>query len=143
MKKNDGFYRAYAHGICKGKEGPMGIGLVVVNPEGQVIRQLSEWGHTGTKERAEYLAVVYALEEAYSADVLRVELRTDSELVVRQLDGEFQGEDIDLKDLHHSAASLLEAFESSRYVYWDREEMLQADTLARAGFDEDGAPKNS
>jgi ribonuclease HI len=122
MKKNDGFYRVYAHGVCPGDDEPMGIGAAVLSPEGQVIRRVSRWGHPGTKTRAEYLAVIIGLEQARAADVQDIEIRTDSELVVRHLNGEFQSDDFDLTFSHGEAVSELESFKHRRCRHIPEEE---------------------
>jgi ribonuclease HI len=113
----------------------MGNGYVIVDPRGKVIRHASRWGSLGTKAEAAYLAAGEGLIEAEAADATRVELYTDSEVVFRQLNGEFDGTNPNLRDLHRWVLSWLRSFKRGRCVYLGREESGQAERLASAAFD--------
>ena len=140
MNENDDFYTAYADGACRGNPGPMGMGALVINPRGRVVQRVSISGPSGTNNKAEYLAAIAALEAARAAGARRVELRMDSELVVRQLSGEYRVKNEGLKPLHEKASRLLRGFERWRCVHIGREANRRADRLANRALDQAGMP---
>jgi len=81
--------RIYTDGASKGNPGPMYIGIAIYKGK-ELVRTVSESVGTGTNNKAEYLAVVRALEEAEKIGADEVELRSDSQLLVRQLNGQYK-----------------------------------------------------
>jgi len=140
MSDNDGFYLAYADGACRGNPGPMGMGVLIVNPKGNVVHKQSDAMPSGTNNQAEYLAAIAALEQAQRLGARRVELRMDSELVVRQLIGQYSVKNAGLLPLYRRAAELLRTFERWRCVHIRRKDNWRADKLANKALDRAGEP---
>ena len=140
MSDNDGFHIAYADGACRRNPGPMGMGGLIINPEGKVIHRRYSAMPWGTNNQAEYLAAIAVLEQADRLGVRRLELRMDSELVVRQLTGEYSVKNEGLVPLYRRAAALLRSFERWRCVHISRKDNWPADRLANKALDQAGEP---
>ena len=87
----------HTDGACAGNPGPMGIGIVMWK-NGKKIKEISEYIGEGTNNIAEYSAVIWALEEAQKLGEKKVLIKTDSELFVKQLKGEYKVKSINLKE---------------------------------------------
>lgn len=92
-------------------------------------------GPGGTNNQAEYLAAIAALGAARDLGARRVELRMDSELVVRQLNGEYRVKNEGLQPLYERAQVLLRGFDDWRCVHVRREHNSEADRLANRALD--------
>ena len=137
MSDNDGFYVIYADGACRDNPGgPMGIGALIINPKGKIVCKLSSFVGLGTNNQAEYFAVILALKHARDVGAHRVELHMNSELVVRQLTGEYRVKNEDLQPLHQQALKLLRTFKRWRCVHTKREENSRAAKLAKKALDQ-------
>ncbi len=80
---------AYVDGGCHGSPGPSGIGVVIEKPDGEKLR-IARWiGHQDNNV-AEYVALLEALQHAIKLDAKRLQVFSDSELVVKQMKGEYQ-----------------------------------------------------
>lgn len=117
-------------GACSGNPGPMGGGAVV-HVEGGTPQVLSmAFGH-GTNNQAEYRALILGLRHALAAGVEDVVVKGDSELVLRQLKGEYKVRKEELKPLHAEASKLLRQFASFRLVWVPRAENAVADEASK------------
>jgi ribonuclease HI len=135
MIENDRLFVAYADGGCRGNPGPMGVGAIVYDPEGTVVRSISYSRPQGTNNQAEYLAAIAALEADHDAGARSVELRMDSELVVRQLNGEYRVKNKGLQPLYLRVQRLLRDFDHWRCVHVGRDDNVEADRLANEALD--------
>lgn len=88
-----------------------------------------------TNNEAEYRALLGGLEMALDMGVRRIEVRTDSELVARQVNGEYAVKKSNLKPLHRRAMELLGDFDEWRVVSIPREENQEADALVNEVLD--------
>jgi len=119
----------YTDGGSRGNPGASAIGAVVGEKE-----YFQSIGHA-TNNVAEYSAVVFALKKAKQlltkkvAKETNVELRTDSELLVRQLNGEYKIKDADLKPLFLDVWNLKLDFKSVQFVHITRDKNKKADSL--------------
>ncbi|MFH2105989.1 MAG: ribonuclease HI family protein [Candidatus Micrarchaeota archaeon] len=123
----------YTDGACSGNPGPMGIGYVI-HVSGKVEIKGSEAIGNGTNNIAEYSAVIKALEVAikeYKPD--KIELRADSQLIIRQLNGEYKVKDPKLKQLKAKIDALTNGI-SMKYVHIPREENKHADQLSKSAI---------
>ena len=84
---------AYTDGGARGNPGPAGIGAVLLNEKGQVVSEVSKYIGHATNNVAEYLAVVYALQEALYQKARCVVINTDSQLIARQISGKYKVKD--------------------------------------------------
>jgi len=118
-------------GACRGNPGPAGIGVVLEDASGRVLREVSEAIGPATNNVAEYRALLRGLEEARRLGAREVEVRTDSQLVARQLLGRYRVRDPELKSLFDSAQKSLQAFQRVVVRSVPRSENARADQLAR------------
>jgi len=118
-------------GACRGNPGPAGIGVVVEDASGRVLVEVSEPIGHATNNVAEYRALLRGLEEARRLGAREVEVRTDSELVARQLLGRYRVRDPHLKELFDAVQRSLAAFDRAAVRAVPRAENERADRLAR------------
>jgi ribonuclease HI len=120
----------YCDGASRGNPGPAGIGMVIATPGGDEVLAWGESIGRATNNVAEYRAVIAGLEKALALRVRSVHLLTDSELLVRQLNGEYQVKSAGLKPLHAEVQELLARFGGARVGHIPRAENARADALA-------------
>ena len=131
----------FTDGAARGNPGPAGIGVVIRNDAG-VLAQVADYIGKTTNNVAEYLAFIRGLEEAIDMGEKSVEVFCDSELLVKQINGEYQVKNEGLVPLYHHARSLIKKFKHCRVYYIPRGENKLADKLANQGIDRQTA-KNS
>ncbi len=122
-------------GASRGNPGPSAIGVVVKDAKGQVVREISEYIGKGTNNVAEYRALIRALEEAKALGARSVEIRSDSELLVSQLQGSYKVKSPDLGPLYLDVVRLLRDFDRHAVVKIPRGENAAADALANRALD--------
>lgn len=121
----------YTDGASRGNPGPAGLGVVVTNALGETVLQVSErLGHM-TNNQAEYWALIRGLEEALRLKPGRLQVRLDSELLARQLEGRYRVKSPGLRPLYERARALLGRFPSVTVRHLLREGNKEADRLAR------------
>jgi ribonuclease HI len=122
----------YIDGACSGNPGPAGIGVVIfLEGAKRPTRQLSVYLGEATNNIAEYLALVYALQEAVQLGCHVLTVRTDSELLVRQVEGRYKVRDGTLRILHGLVRRLMGVFQSVQLQHIPRTDNGAADRLAR------------
>jgi len=130
--------KVYIDGASRGNPGPSGIGIVVLNEEGKVIREYYEFlGPSYTNNQAEYIALMRALEicsTIFPKGVLHV--FSDSELLVNQLTGRYKVRSRNLKELFRSVRQRERSFSKVYYHHVSRELNKKADELANKAIDE-------
>jgi len=119
----------YTDGASRGNPGPSAIGVVIRDEQRRVIAKISEAIGRTTNNRAEYFALIAGLEEALRLGAERVDLRMDSELIVRQLTGKYRSKE--LKALYKQTHQLLLKFKSYSIQHIPRERNKEADALTR------------
>ncbi len=124
--------RIEVDGSSRNNPGPAGIGVRVVAQDGTVLREISRFVGIRTNNQAEYLALLQGLEVAREFAGRAVVVRTDSELLHRQLAGSYRVKNAALKPLHARAAKLLAGLPGVRVVHVPREDNAAADRLARS-----------
>jgi len=118
----------YADGAAVPNPGPAGIGVVVVDETGKVVTVVSTAIGRTTNNRAEFLALIAGLKEALRLGAERVDLKLDSQLIVRQLKGEYRSKE--LKPLHKQTLQLLRKFKSYSIEHIPRGQNKAADALS-------------
>lgn len=124
-------------GASRGNPGRAAIGVVVLK-DGVPVREISETIGEATNNVAEYRALLRGLSEAEALGARAVRICTDSELVVRQLSGQYKVRSEHLAPLHRQALSRLRQFAHVSVVHVPREQNRTADALANRALD--GAP---
>ena len=129
---------SYTDGGARGNHGPSGIGVVLQNKDGETIGEWSEFLGIATNNQAEYKALLLALKQAVALGVVELDCRLDSELVVKQLKGEYKVKHPDLKPLFEQAKSLISQIKNVSFKHIPRELNKQADQLANQAMDRGG-----
>lgn len=122
-------------GGARGNPGPAAIAAVIATPDGEVLEERFEAIGPATNNVAEYRALLLGIERAQAFDASEVELVADSELVVRQVRGEYRVKDAGLRDLHAQAQAALAGFERWTLRHVRREENDRADALVNRALD--------
>lgn len=120
----------YIDGASQGNPGPAGIG-VVLTQDGQVIKNLSVYLGTQTNNVAEYMSLIFGLQEAFVLRANAVKIYTDSQLLCRQINNQYKIKSPNLIGLHSQAQNLLSGFERAEVKYIPRENNSGADKLAK------------
>jgi ribonuclease HI len=128
----------HVDGGARGNPGPAAIGVVVSNPEGEVLDELSETIGVTTNNVAEYRALLRGLERARALGADEVEIVNDSELVARQLTGAYKVKHPAMKPLHAEATALLRGFGGWRVRSVPRAQNARADELVNQALDAEG-----
>lgn len=119
----------YIDGASKGNPGPSGIGVVICRGE-DTIKNISTYIGRATNNVAEYTALIYALQEALVLKAEVVRIKTDSQLLARQLNKVYKVRHENIIGLYNQAISLLSAFKETSIINIPREENCGADKLA-------------
>jgi ribonuclease HI len=127
-------------GASRGNPGEAGCGAVILDENGAVVQELSRYLHRATNNVAEYKGLLMGLEALLQLGAKKIVVKSDSQLLVRQLNGEYRVKDEKLKVLFGRAKSLLRRFESCRIVHVSREMNKLADRLANRGIDDAAQP---
>ena len=122
-------------GGARGNPGPAAIAAVVQDAEGEVLEEQSEAIGEATNNVAEYRALLFGIERAVAFGAEQVELVGDSELIVRQVKGDYKVKDATLRELHGQALTALKAFEGWTIRHVRREDNSEADRLVNEELD--------
>jgi ribonuclease HI len=134
-----GALRLHVDGASRGNPGEAGFGVHVTDPEGSEVAALYGYLGRATNNVAEYQALLHGLRFALDRGAARVEVYSDSELLVRQIEGRYRVKNAGLVPLHREARGLLARFERARVAHVPRERNREADALANQAVDERGS----
>ncbi len=135
LREAGGRVHVYCDGASRGNPGPAAVGWVLVSGDGIVAEGGRRIG-TATNNRAEYEALVTALERASEHGFDEAEVRSDSQLVVRQVTGAWDTNDPALRECRVRVRELLDSFEEWSLTHVPREVNERADELANEALDE-------
>lgn len=125
----------YIDGASRGNPGQAALGVSLADEHGNEIESISEAIGTATNNEAEYRAVLRGMELAAKLRATDIEIRTDSELIARQLKGSYRVRSENLKPLWDRAQYALKRFKSARVVIIPRTLNKRADALANQALD--------
>ncbi|HUV35835.1 MAG TPA: ribonuclease HI family protein [Patescibacteria group bacterium] len=125
----------YTDGASRGNPGPASIAAVVYLPSGKLLISRSSMIGTATNNVAEYRAVLDGLELARNLHAVEIEIKLDSELVVRQLNGEYRVKNKDLRILHDAVLAEMSHFARCTFEHISRAQNTEADRLANEALD--------
>lgn len=131
-------WTAHVDGAARGNPGPAGIGVLIEDGEGNVVKEVGEPLGITTNNVAEYTAMIRALEEARLLGCDRIALYTDSELMAHQLNGRYAVKAAHLLPLFQRARLLLGLFREATVTHVRREYNKRADALSNIGADQVG-----
>jgi ribonuclease HI len=126
----------YSDGASRGNPGPGGAGFVLCAEDGAVLYEGTRFLGRCTNNEAEYEALIAGLETARRLGIAAVEVRADSQLIIRQLTGQYQVKHPRLKSLYARARRAAAGFSRVVYRHVPRAENRRADELANRAIDE-------
>jgi ribonuclease HI len=126
---------AYTDGASRGNPGQAGIGVVFFNDKEEVVAELSEYIGEATNNVAEYTAVIRALEKGLELGGVEISLFTDSELLAKQVNGEYAVRNEGLIPLYKQVINLKGEFDKFKVTHVPREKNKIADSLANQAID--------
>jgi len=133
-------YLVEVDGSARYNPGPAGIGIRILRPDQSVLKEISRFIGIKTNNQAEYEALITALQEIRTLCPNQpVIIKTDSELVYRQLKGEYRVRDKNLKVLYEQARQLLNLLPEVQIVFCPRDENKATDKLAKSASDKTGS----
>ena len=130
----------HTDGAARGNPGPAGAGACIRDEDGAVVSEDCRYLGEATNNVAEYEALLLGMERAKELGARRIEMRADSELVVRQLNGEYRVRNPALQRLYARVQQLESEFESVEYRHVPRAENRAADRLANRAIDSPPKP---
>jgi ribonuclease HI len=128
--------RLYTDGAARGNPGPAGAGAVIISPDGHIVARIGKFLGDSTNNVAEYMGLILGLKRAKAMGIKELDVFSDSELLVRQLAGDYAVKADHLKPLHDEAKALLGAFSAIHVRHIPREENAQADAMSNRAIDE-------
>ena len=138
----------YTDGGSRGNPGKAGIGVVICNEKDQEVKKYGEYiGDNLTNNDAEYSAVIFALKKFKAlfgkklAENTDIEIRVDSELVVKQLNGQYRLENPKIKQFFIEIWNLKFDFKSIKFKHIPRERNREADRLVNKALDAEACPQ--
>ena len=129
-------FRANIDGGSRGNPGPASYGVVIRDARGQVVAKLKKYIGRLTNNVAEYYGLIAALDYAQSQGIRALRIESDSELLVKQMRGQYKVKSAELRPLFERAHKMSQALESFRIDHVYREQNREADTLANEALDE-------
>ncbi len=124
----------WVDGASRGNPGPAAIGAIIKDDQSKLLARISQRIGTTTNNQAEYRAIIAALEKAVRLGASRVELNSDSELVVRQINGKYQVKKASLKSLYKQVKRLQDLLQSFTITHIPRQQNTEADSLANTAL---------
>ena len=131
----------YTDGGSRGNPGPAAVGVVICNDQNQIIKTYNRYLGRGTNNEAEYQAAIYALQKVKllfgkkKALNLDIEMRLDSELVVKQLNHQYKIKEESTQTAFIQVWNLMLDFNSVIFKHIRREENKEADKLVNQALD--------
>ena len=122
---------AYIDGACSGNPGDASIGVVINDKKHTYKETISQYIGQATNNVAEYSALLMALKKAKSLMAEKIFIKSDSELLVKQIKGVYKVKNETLKELNHQAQSMLSEFKIFKIEHIRREYNKEADKLAK------------
>lgn len=126
----------YIDGAAKGNPGEAGIGVVIKREDGTNWKEIKRYIGHATNNVAEYQGLLLGLKEAGTLSISHVTVYSDSQLLVRQIQGTYRVKDPKLKQLFQASEELLRQFSSFDIIHVPREQNKEADALANQAIKE-------
>ena len=126
----------FTDGAARGNPGPAGAGAVIISPAGHIMAKLGKFLGESTNNVAEYTGLILGLKRAKAMGIKELDVFSDSELLVRQLAGDYAVKADHLKPLHDEAQALLKAFPEVHVAHIPRGQNAQADEMSNRAIDE-------
>ena len=131
-------FTAEVDGASRGNPGPASYAVIIHRPDGSVVYQLGKYLGRATNNVAEYFALITALDYCATSNISRLRVRSDSELLVRQMQGRYKVKSESLKPLHERAIRQSKGLAYFAIEHIPRELNSEADALANVALDRTG-----
>ena len=125
----------YTDGGARGNPGIAGIGIVIEDKHGNVIREISQYIGEQTNNVAEYKALSRGLEVALDLGIKEIICYLDSELVVKQIKGEYKVKNERMIPMYNMVMPLIKKFDNFEIIHVKRESNKKADKLVNKAID--------
>ena len=142
-KTNPVVWQLFTDGASKGNPGPAGAGWVLTNDQDYGPVKECKFLGQATNNEAEYQALILGLQKALGCGVQVIRIHMDSELLVRQLNGDYRVKNPRLAILFHQAQDLLMKFPKYDIIHIPREENREADRMANEAIKDQGEIKSA
>ena len=120
----------YCDGVSKNNPGESGIGVILYDGNNKILNKISEYIGIATNNVAEYSALIRTLKEASKLKADNILVFSDSELIVKQVKGEYITKDVKLRVLRDNVYNLMKNFSKCNIIHINRENNKLADKLA-------------
>ncbi len=125
----------WVDGASRGNPGPAAIGAIIKDEQGRLLARVSRRLGIMTNNQAEYRAIIAAREIVVTLGARQVAVKSDSELVVRQINGRYRVKKAELKPLYQQVKQLQGRLEGFTITHVPRQQNIEADKLANAALD--------
>ena len=125
----------FSDGAARGNPGPAGAGYILTDDNETTLFEGCRYLGKTTNNQAEYMALTDGLAKAVELGVTKIDINLDSELVVKQVKGEYRVKNEGIKPHYKNAMNLLDKFESYTIRHVPREKNKVADKLANKAID--------
>jgi len=125
----------FIDGASRGNPGPSGIGIVFCDDKKNVVKKIFKFIGNTTNNIAEYTAMIYGLQEALMDRYEKITMKSDSELMTRQLRGEYKVKNENLRPYYEQFLHLSRGFSKIEVVSIERRDNSLADRLANKAVD--------
>jgi ribonuclease HI len=127
--------KVFVDGASRGNPGPAGVGVLLTDEKGDPLLEDSRFLGERTNNQAEYEALIFGLSKVKELNPRSVKVFSDSELMVKQMRGEYRVKNELLKPLFKEAANLLDSLSDAEIIQIPRKENKRADQLANFSID--------
>jgi ribonuclease HI len=132
--------RMYGDGGARGNPGPAGSGAVIFDlvdgEEGEILAEVGEFFAHATNNQAEYHSIVIGLKKALELGITDLEVRLDSELAVKQINGQYKVKNPILAEKFLEVYNLRQSFDKISFSHVRREQNTHADAIVNRTIDE-------
>lgn len=125
----------FIDGASRGNPGPSGIGIVFCDENKNVVKKLFKFIGNTTNNMAEYTALIYAMQEALIDRYENVRIKSDSELMTKQLTGEYKVKNDNIRFYYEQFLHISRGFNKIEIMFIDRRDNSLADKLANKAID--------
>jgi len=133
-------YQANIDGGSRGNPGAAAYGVVIRDGRGEIVARLKKYIGQSTNNVAEYFGLIAALDYAQTHEIRALRIESDSELLVKQMRGQYKVKSGDLRPLFERARKMSQTLESFRIDHVYREQNREADALVNQALDEVSRP---
>lgn len=141
--KRKAAHQANIDGGSRGNPGPSAYGVVIRDARGEIVAKLKKYIGQNTNNVAEYFALIAALDYAQTHEIRALRVESDSELLVKQMRGQYKVKSAELRPLFERAKKMSQTFDSFRIDHVYREQNGDADALVNQALDEVERPSLS